>query len=233
MRVFQFPLLALCLLAALLSGCAKRNTAPAWNVPSLLGQNGDALSKQLGAHRNQSTLDATRTQRTWIRDGQSLQVEWKNSSKRVTSFTLMSRDDANAVREEEKTQLLAPGQLQENDPRYTLEYIEAKERPLFYTGVKVIPAPRNHNVVLRVTATQSMLQVTTQISGQTESVLTIPPWEKTLSLPDDAQIGLAVRLQKNLTDAPQVPMKAEIVVDGKVVASAASGGPPIQCGWEI
>jgi hypothetical protein len=213
-------------------GCTRRNE-PVWNLAPLIGQNIEVVTQQLGKPQAQSTLAPNQAQGTWRRDDNILRVSWKINSKRVTGFEIITRQDADAVREEEKAQLLIGGQLKEDDPRYSVEYIEAKDRPLFYTGVKVLPTPKNHNLVLRVTGSEALLQVTYQGGGAgSDSFLTLPPWEKSAVVPDDTQVVLASRIYKNVSGEP-FRMKTEIVSDGKVVASAESTGQPIQCAWEF
>jgi hypothetical protein len=227
-------LLFSCLICCLLAGCNRRPSGPVWNVDAFVGQNIDVLAKQLGPAQKQSTIDEKRAQRIWHKDDHTLQVTYKTLSKRVTDFTLISREATDAVQEGNKAALLEPGQLKEGDPRYTLEYIEAPERALFYTGVKVLPVPRNHTVTLRVTGSDAMLEVryvAPGTSGAGDELLTLPPWEKTVSVPDDGQVFLSSRIYKNLGGA--FHMKTEILADDKVLAQAASTGQPIQCQWEF
>ena len=218
-----------------LAGCHSRSSGPLWDVPALVGQPIDRVEQTIGSPPSAAGAVAALQQSTWKRGDSTLSATWKPANKRVTSWTLMSRDDAHAVSEEERNVLLLPGQLKENDPRYSLDWIEAAERPLFYTGVRVVPAPRNHLVVLRLSGSPSLVQVSYTISGaqaKTDTTLTIAPWEETFTLPDDSQIALsAIFLQA--TGAGKNDMKIEIVADGKTVASAAKTGGAIRCGADL
>lgn len=218
-----------------LGGCAARSAVPLWDVPSLVGQPIDVVQKTLGKPQSETTVAPGTTQSLWQHDDVSLRATWKSSNKRVLAYELISRDNSEALREGETSDLLVPGQLKENDPRYSLEWIEATDRPLFYTGVKVVPAPKNHAVVIGVRGTESLLQVAYQISspaGKSDNLLTIAPWEATFTLPDDATVALSADLYKRINKNP-IQMKVEIVVDGKVVASDASTGRGVRCNYEL
>jgi hypothetical protein len=83
----------------------------------------------------------------FVKDGQALWVTWKKSNKRVISFLLEPDPAAEPVNEEKRGRLLRAGNLQESDTRYTVEWVEAADKPLFYSGVKVIPQPVQHQVI--------------------------------------------------------------------------------------
>lgn len=234
LRVIPAPLvLSGCVLV--LSGCHSRPATPAWDVPALVGQPIDAVKRKLGTPQEEAAPDASSGQSTWRRDGTTLSAKWRTGNKRVTEWTLVSRDEAHAVREEEHAALLLPGQLKENDARYSLDWLETPERPLFYNGVRVIPALKNHTVVLRLSGSPALVQLSYSITGpqsKGEEILVIAPWEETFTLPDDCQLSLAVALAKTI--APGQPnMKIEIVSDGRVLSQAASSGASIHCQSEL
>lgn len=231
----RFSRLCFLLLLVSLAGCHSHDSGPIWDVPAVIGQPIDVAIRRLGPPQSQSTVTTTIGQTVWRHEGRTLTATWKTGSRRVTAWTLQDRDEANAVREEEKDKLLVAAQLKENDPRYSLEWIEARERPLFYTGVTAVPAPKNHNTVLRVTGSSALLQVSYQATGpqaKSESFMTVAPWETTLQLPDDSAVTLTVELRKNL-GGPAFNMKCEILEDGVVKATQSSTGPTIQCNYEF
>lgn len=221
--------------ACLLSGCRSRPTGPVWDVPALVGQPIDAVKQKLGAPQEETAPDPSQGQSIWRHDETTLTAKWRTGNKRVTEWTLVSRDESHAVREEDHAALLVPGQLKENDSRYSLDWIEAPERPLFYTGVRVTPALKNHPVIIRLSGSPALVQLTYAITGaqpQGETILTIAPWEQTFDLPDDTQVALRATLVKPI-GASQPNMKLEIISDGRVAATAASSGSSIHCESEL
>lgn len=225
--------LFLAFFAGFLGGCGRRSSAPMWNLPALMGKPMDAAQKTLGRPQHESLIAPGLMQSEWQRDDVTLLAKWKSSNRRVLEWNLVSRGDSQALRDGETAPLLVPGQLKENDPRYSTEWVEAASRPLFYIGVKVVPAPKNHAVVLRVSGSTALLQVDYQVGGKGDNLLTIPPWETTLTLPDDARVSLAANLYKVIGKEP-FAMRVEIVADGKVVASnAASSKRAVSCSYEF
>lgn len=228
-------MLGLSLGAGLLAGCGSRPSGPVWNVPALVGKPIEAVNAQLGAGQSGTAGDANSQQSIWKRADTTLTATWRPTNKRVTEWTLLARDDAHAVRDEEKNQLLVVGQLKENDPRYSLDWIESSERPLFYTGVRVVPALQNHAVTLRVSGGPALVQVVYSISGaqgKKDDTLTAPPWQEEFSLPDDTQISLSATVFKTFAGGTG-ELKAEIIADGKVVASATGSEGGAKCETEL
>ena len=217
------------LLCCTLSGCRAAPTPPPFNVPALIGQPIATLTQTLGAPAQTGA-----NQSSWLRDGATLTAQFKPNG-RVTQLDLVSREPDRAVREGEQDKLLEPGQIPANATGYNLDYIEAPDRPLYYTGVKITPAPRTYKVELHLTGSQALLETNYALFGpqpQSEKFLTIAPWNLSAQLPDDAQIRLSARLFKRLTSEP-VQIKVEIVVDGKAVASQSSAGASVACAYEL
>lgn len=221
-------LLAFCLSLSL-AGCNRAPAPPPFDVPALIGQPIDAVTQRLGAPTAQSAGE-----RSWTREGTTLSAQFRPNG-RVTALTLTSREADRAVREGEQEKLLQPGRLPANAPGYSLEWIEAPERPLFYTGVKITPAPRNYKVELRLSGGSAMVEASYALGGpapQAETFLTIAPWNLEATLPDDATIQFQSRLYKKRMPGA-APMKVEILVDGKVVASQDSQGRKVACAYEL
>lgn len=225
----------LVLLGCALSGCGSRPSGPVWNVPALVGQPIDVVKQKLGTAQSEEAPDASSGQSSWKRGDATLSAKWNTGNKRVTEWTLVSRDESHAVSEENHAALLSPGQLKENDPRYSLDWIEAPQRPLFYTGVRVVPALKNHEVVLRLTGSPALVQLSYAITGtgaKSEAILVIAPFEQPFTLPDDSQVSLTATVAKTIA-GNQPNMKIEIISDGRVIGQAASSGATIRCEAEV
>ncbi len=221
--------------ALALSGCQSRPAGPVWDVPALIGGRIDAVKQKLGTPQAEETPDPSSGQSTWTRGGTTLSAKWRTGNKRVTEWTLVSRDEDHAVREEDHAALLLPGQLKENDPHYSLDWLEAPNRPLFYTGVRVVPALKNHAVLLRLSGAPALVQLSYSITGtgaKGDTLLVIAPYEQPFDLPDDTRVSSTATLAKTI-GSNQPMMKIEIISDGRVVGQAASSGTPIRCEAEI
>ena len=166
----MFYLWALCALAlglATTGGCRKAPVPPPFDVPALIGLPIEALTQRMGAPDAANPGAPNPNQRTWTRNGATLTATFKPVSGRVTSLEMIARPAADAVRDGEQEKLLQAGRLSQSDARYSVDWIEAPERPLFYNGVKITPAPRTYQVQLRVTGSAELLQVSYQMSGAT------------------------------------------------------------------
>lgn len=216
-------------------GCVSRAAVPVWNLPTLIGQPIDAAQKSLGPPQREEAVSPGVQRSVWERDGVTLSANWKSSSKRVIAYELVSRDESRALREGETDPLLVPGQLKPADPAYSLEWIEAPGRALHYIGVRVVPAPKTHPVLLRVTGPEGLVQVAyqaTSTGGKSDTFITIPPWEASFTLADDATLSVSASLVRNISGGSGA-MKAEILVDGKVVADASSPSGVVSCKYEL
>ena len=230
-RVLFLCLLALC--CAALSGCRKAPVPPPFDVPALIGLPIGQVEQRLGAPTVATdAATATANQKTWTKNGATLTATFKPLSGRVTEFRLISADKA--VRDGEQQSILKAGRLAASDARYSTDWIEAPDQPLFYNGVRVVPAPRTYKVQLRLSGPPAMLQVSYAMSGATppgETFLTIAPWDISATLSDDAQIQLSARLAQSQMPA-NTPIIVEILVDGKVVASKKASVVAI-CSYEL
>ncbi|RYG68378.1 hypothetical protein EON80_11790 [bacterium] len=200
-----------------------------------MGKNIDDVEKSIGKpqNRNMGTIDVNTD--TWQKENVTLTATWKTGSRRVTKFQLISRDSSSALREGETADLLLPGGLMPNNPAYTIDWIEASNRPLFYVGADIIPAPKSHEVEIRVGGSSALAQIAYQITsagGKNENFLAATPWDTKLTLPYDAAVSVSADLFKALGKGT-VGLKVEILVDGKVVASDVSPGNTVRCQYEL
>lgn len=227
-------LIFLLLFCCCVSGCGGRDRGPVFDVPSLLGKNIDQVTTALGPPTSE-VKDGAAPQRTWTKDGVTLTATWKPSSKRVTEWSLLAREDKDALSEEQKAKLLVAGQLPESDARYSVDWIEAKERPLFYVGARISPASKTHNVSLKLTGATAMVMMSYQPApqGNAGNLLNVTPWETSFTAEDNTRLFLAASLEKNLGRPGVFEMKAEIWVDGKKVQEAVSKGLPVAVEYEI
>ncbi len=232
----KFRVLFLCFIVlslATLSGCRKAPVTPPFDVPALIGLPIEQVAQRLGPATNApNAATATPNQKSWTKNGATLTATFKPSNGRVTELTLVSADET--VRDGEQNTLLAIGQLAASDKRYSTDWIEAPDRPLYYNGVRIVPAPRTYKVQLRVSGPPEMLQVGYAMSGANppgENILTIAPWYVDATLADDAQIQLSARLAQRQMPA-NTPIIVEILVDGKVVASKKASIVAI-CNYEL
>jgi hypothetical protein len=233
LRLFCILLCALSPIGGLFpTGCTSRSAAPGWNLPSIIGQPIDAATRSLGSPTTEAAVSPGVVQSVWKKKGVTLTAQWKSSSKRVISYELVSRDESGALREGETDQLLLAGQLKQSDRGYSTEWIEARDRPLYYVGVKVLPAPKSHTIVLRVTGPQALVQIAYQAGSSSGTFEVIPDWEETLTVADDAKVALQATILRGV-EKPLSPMKAEIVVDGKVAASSPPGSNAVECRYEL
>lgn len=235
--------LALC---ALSSGC-NREEAPAFDLPAAMGADFradiDTLSARLGPPQGQNTNESGLPTRVWKKGNATLTAAYKATSKRVVSLSVIARPDAEALRDDAKLKLLRAATLPENEGSgaYSVEWIEAPERPTFMVGFRVVPMPRTHRVVLRVLGTNATLSVSFQPTTTLPpddieargAFMTIPPWEKSFDAPDDARIVLQSRIEQNNVEGSPFEMRLQIEVDGKLVRDQKSTGLPLSVDYEL
>lgn len=242
--------LAAAILSCALSGGCKREAPPAFDLPAAMGADFhpdiDTFSARLGPPQSQGTSEAGLPTRVWHKDNATLTAAYKATSKRVVSLSVIARADAEAVRDDDKLKLLRAATLPENEGSgaYSVEWIEASERPTFVVGFRVVPVPRTHRVALRVNGTQAILTVSFQPTTATSGggaqpgsgapFETIAPWQTTLeAVPDDSKIVLQSRIVRNLDPSGAFEMQTQIEVDGKLVRDQKSTGAPLGVDYEL
>ena len=231
----QFVAALFCALAlCLTTSCQRAATPPPFDVAALVGLPIDEVSARLGAPQTSPEAASNPNQKTWKKGDASLTATFKPLSGRVTELILVARAPENAVRDGEQSQILGDGNLKQNDARYSVDWIEAPERPLYYNGVRIVPAPRTYQVQLRVSGPPDMLQISYALPGAappSDTFLTIAPWDVKATVPDDTRVQLIARVAQFGAIASS-PIVAEIVVDGKVVASRKVS-VVASCEWEL
>lgn len=114
-----------------------------FDVPSLVGKDVDEVIATLGEPQGQDPTALQIQQgvkewdKTFVKDGKELLVTYTISDRKIVDF-FISTDDPSGVTTD-KENLLVIGNLSENDPKYTVEFVKAIKDPDSYTGVKVIP----------------------------------------------------------------------------------------------
>lgn len=140
-------MLASYLLLALLAGCNSQakptHTKPTLivDIPSLIGKSYKQIQGKLGKPtENTKPTDAARKagiwSNSWWFDNGLLAVEYRLDNYKVINFFLATSESAYGTKN--KTSLLKAGNLKENDPRYTLQFVKAKNTTDEYTGIFII-----------------------------------------------------------------------------------------------
>lgn len=124
-----------------------------FDIPSLFGKNIDEIRKVLGQPTNQNieapkdTLDKQKqlgesyVMETWDNTfksgGFEMSVEFFIKDHSVKNFFVGANDPSGVTKNKQK--LLLIGNLSENDPRYTVEFVKAKVDPSSFTGLIITP----------------------------------------------------------------------------------------------
>jgi hypothetical protein len=227
------------------AGCGGRQiSGPSFDVPSLLGKKMDEVRTILStptttAMPNGPGESAEMGSQSFKHDDQILTVTYKKSNMRVTSFQIGTEGDALVRKEDKKNDFLVVGNLKADDPRYSVEFVESAGKPFEYTGVKIIPTPVTHTVILRVTGSSHLVEISYAVGGgaTSEPILTIPPWETTISAPDGTSLFLRAAASRQtaatLGTGQEFKVTAEIIVDGKVVRQQTSPISRAQVDYEL
>lgn len=114
-----------------------------FDVPSLIGKDLDGIVAMLGTPKGQDPteqqiqLGVTEWDKTFVKDGKELLVTYTTSNRKVVDFFISTDDPSGSTTDTEH--LLQMGNLQENDPKYKVEFVKAIKNPSSFTGIKVIP----------------------------------------------------------------------------------------------
>lgn len=119
------------------------NNQYVFNVPSLVGKDLDGVIAVLGQPQGQdpTALQIQQGVREWdktfIKDGKELLVTYSISNRKIVDFFISTDDSSGNTTD--TGYLLQISNLQENDPRYRVEFVKSIKNPSSFTGVKVIP----------------------------------------------------------------------------------------------
>ena len=118
-----------------------------FDVPSLMGKNIDEVKAVLGAPvsdteptAQQLGLGLNEWEKNFKKDGQELLVTYRPKDRTVIDFFITANDPSGKDGLTKDTKkLLQIGNLNENDPRYAIEFVRALKDKSSYTGVKISP----------------------------------------------------------------------------------------------
>ncbi|HEX8551383.1 MAG TPA: hypothetical protein VF681_07480 [Abditibacteriaceae bacterium] len=220
------------LFALLLSGCGRKAPAgPIFDISALVGSKFEGVVKVLGEAETAAVESAgAETKRAQFKKNDAvLAVEYLQRNGRVVSFTLSPNA---SVKDEEKAQLLKLGNLKESDPRYRIEYVEDANQVFRFAGVRVIPAPVRHEVVLRIVGTGMVAARYTAPNGENgtvpgETFYTIPPWDIKFTAETGTVVGIEAgpaTALRNGVPTGKSEAEVQILVDGKIVQQKKSIG---------
>lgn len=236
---------ALCLILSCISGCGQKKPAePAFDVPSLIGLKISAVTARLGSGQELPAESQGSGRRQWRKQGYALQVNYRQRSERVTGWKLSLDDPQKTIKDKEQNEVLSMARLQGSDARYSLEWEEDPDQVERYRSVQIVPTPRQHQVILRMTGQNldmmTLVQFGLQVAGNSgenpvENGMTLVPWERQLQAQDGTQLKLeAVPTYSRAPLASGASITVQIEVDGKVVSKqTASAGGVAFCDWEI
>lgn len=236
---------ALCFAVLCISGCGpKKPAGPAFDVPSLIGLKISIVTARLGPGQELPAASQGSGRRQWRKDGYVLRVDFRLRSERVTEWRVSLDDPQKTIRDKDKDELLSMTRLQGSDARYSLEWEEDLDSVDRYRSLQVVPAPRQHKVILRLTGQNlgemTLVQFGLQVAGNSgenpdENGLTIAPWQREVQAQDGTQLKLeAVPNYSRTPLAGGASITVQIEVDGAVVSKqTASAGGAASCDWEI
>ncbi len=113
-----------------------------FDIPSLVGKNIDEIESVIG--KAERTFEPTELQeengpisseKTFVKDGDDLMISYDKQTRIVVDF-FISTDDASGA-SSDKAHLLEIGNLTQNAPTYSVEFVPAIKDPSVYTGVIV------------------------------------------------------------------------------------------------
>lgn len=117
-----------------------QTVSAAFDVPSLVGKRLAELTQTLGTPTNNSEPTQQMInggvdtwEKTWERGDYSLMVTYDIKTKKVIDLFLGSNTDAGFKQFEDTNNILKAGNLSTSDPRYSVEFVKAKNDP-GYTG---------------------------------------------------------------------------------------------------
>lgn len=225
------------------AGCQRAPSGPAFDVPALVGQKIEAIRPRIvgpGTPAPVPTLSGDAGSETFAAHDYRLEIDYLKRNGRVTMLRLLPSDATQPVKESDKPAFLQVGKLREDDPRYALEWIEDPQNALSFAGVRIVPVPKTHTVMLRVVSGAGLLDVsynapqaamTGTVPGQ--KFITLAPWEATFSAPTGTVVGIEAVASSSARASSSGAPGVQIVVDGKVAAQSAPSLGTASCSLEL
>lgn len=206
-------------------GCPRQPPAPTgpdFDIPALVGKTQTQVEAQLGA--------SSTTPKSWQRGESKLTAEFSQSGL-PTGFLL--EGDGTPIKDDKQDAFLKQGNLQTDDPRYQVAFVEAPDKVFHFTGARV-ELPSTHQIELRLNGPEMLTEFSYDIGGNTsggsgeERTLTIPPWNSA-SEKLQASIGQKITMSARIFTKPgQIPpnhkLQLQIVVDGRVLKESTGPG---------
>jgi len=114
---------------------ARARAAAAYDVPALLGKTIEQVQTLLGPVEDSGPVDDD-GEMSWSKSKGALLVHYDTSTRQTTSFFV---NDQYGQPFTDRSRFLVMGNLRENDPRYTLEFVPLMGSTTEWMGVRIIP----------------------------------------------------------------------------------------------
>ena len=95
------------------------------------------LTKTLEPTNEQIRLGVKDWDMGFTKDGKDLLISYNIATRKINDLFISTDDKSGKTKD--KSHLLEMGNLKENDPRYTIEFVKALNNPSSFTGIKIIP----------------------------------------------------------------------------------------------
>jgi len=120
----------------------KPTVQPVFDVPALVGKDINGVQASLGTPEEDDSRFVwpngdDEHQKNWTRQRVLLLATYHSRTSQIVDLFIGTDDPSGAT--DDKGKLLNQGNLQDGDPRYTIEFVHAGNSPDRYTGVKIIP----------------------------------------------------------------------------------------------
>jgi hypothetical protein len=116
-------------------------SAPAFDVPSMVGMNIDQVKALLGPPKDDKEQvwwnGSDENDKSWERNNKELLVTFHSRTRQIVDFFISCDSSSGAC--DEKQHMLDIGNVREGDTRYRVEFVQAGGMVGKYTGVKIVP----------------------------------------------------------------------------------------------
>lgn len=118
---------------------------PVFDVPALMGKNIDEITKALGKPTGDDEPTAQQLAlgtKTWWKiydkDNRELIVTYNPQTRAVSDFFISTKSDTERS-QKDMDNLLAVGNVKQDIPDYSIEYVKEIKNPGKFTGIKITP----------------------------------------------------------------------------------------------